>query len=130
MKSRHRHHRSKWAHCNTPEALRRRRAQLDARREEQAALLPPADYGPEPGDHIATVVILVGADAHEAHRLVLTAPSSGRCERQRATINGVPVAGGMTATEAAKWLREHLPRRPSQDALAEAQAIWRQEVAC
>ena len=126
MKRRRIHRRSKWAHCNSPEALRRRRAKLDARREELAALLPSADYGPEPGDHIATVVILVGSDAHEAHRLVLTAPSSGRCERNRAEIDSVPVPGGMTATEVARWLREALPRRPSRNAIAEAQAIWRQ----
>ena len=48
MKSRSRHHRSKWAHCNTPDALRRRRAKADARREAIAAALPPVYEGPAP----------------------------------------------------------------------------------
>lgn len=42
MKSRHSHRsakRSRWAHANTPEALRRRRAKIDARREAIAAAL-------------------------------------------------------------------------------------------
>lgn len=43
MQSHRRHHRSKWAHCNNPEALRRRRARNDARREALAATLPPIE---------------------------------------------------------------------------------------
>jgi predicted O-methyltransferase YrrM len=47
MQSRRRN-RSRWAHCNTPEAKRRRRAAADARREALAATLPPVPTGPEP----------------------------------------------------------------------------------
>ncbi|MBP7567631.1 MAG: hypothetical protein KA795_16655, partial [Burkholderiaceae bacterium] len=61
MKSRSRHHRSKWAHCNTPEAKRRRRAEADARREAICATLPPAYAGPEPLSRWQSVVVL---DAH------------------------------------------------------------------
>lgn len=39
MKSRHSHQaRNRWAHCNTPDALRRRRARADAKREALAAM--------------------------------------------------------------------------------------------
>ena len=58
MKSRSRHHRSKWAHCNTPEAKRRRRAEADARREAICATLPPAYAGPEPLSRWQSVVVL------------------------------------------------------------------------
>lgn len=52
MKSRRCNPRSKWAHVNTPDGLRRRRAKADARREAMAATLPPAYVPPAPGGHV------------------------------------------------------------------------------
>lgn len=69
MKSR-RHHRSRWAHCNTPEALRRRRAAADARREQMARELPPVYAGPEPMSLWQTVLVL-DARGEVEHRITL-----------------------------------------------------------
>jgi len=49
--------RSRWAHCNTPDALRRRRAANDARREALAATLLPVHDEPAPGELWQTVTV-------------------------------------------------------------------------
>lgn len=109
----HNHQRNRWAHCNTPAALRRRRALLDARREALAALLPPVPADPEPGS-VWCVVQIVGA-AGVLHSRTLYVPRRARCD-QHADADGRLV----TATELAQWLRGAVPKRPSYAVRAEA----------
>lgn len=107
MQSRTHHHpRNRWAHCNTPTALRRRRALLDARREVLAAELPPIPADPEPGS-VWCVVQVVGA-AGVLHSRTLYVPRRARCD-QHADEAGRLV----TATDLATWLRGAVPKRPS-----------------
>lgn len=114
------HHRSKWAHCNTPAALRRRRALLDARREAAAALLPPIPADPEPGS-VWCVVQIVGA-AGVLHSRTLYVPRRARCD-QHADADGRLV----TATELGQWLRGAIPKRPSYAERRELRAMeWRE----
>ncbi len=112
MKSRSRHHRSKWSHCNTPEAKRRRRAANDARREAIASTLPPAYAGPDPLSRWQSVVVL---DAHGEvmHRIDLYVPAgSARCDQHAGMVDGrrVPM---VTATEIGAKVRGWIAKRPS-----------------
>ena len=119
MKSRSRHHRSKWAHCNTPEAKRRRRAAADARREAICATLPPAYAGPEPLSRWQYVVVL---DAHGQvmHRVDLFVPadsSGARCDQHAAMIDGDRAL--MTATQIGAKVRGWIAKRPSTALIAD-----------
>lgn len=106
VKSRKHHHRSKWAHCNTPEALRRRRAAADAKREAIAATLPPAVTGPEPGTHWQRIVI------------DLYVPTQGRCDQHATMIDGQRV-GLLSATQIATLIRDRVRKRPSVALIAD-----------
>lgn len=107
MNSRRRHHkRSRWAHCNTPEALRRRKAKRDAEREAIAATLPPAYAPPEPLTHWQRIVI------------DLYVPTGGRCDQHAALIDGERV-GLLSATQIGALVREMIRKRPSVDLVAE-----------
>jgi len=101
-----RHNRSRWAHCNTPEAKRRRRAAADARREALAATLPPVPTGPEPLTLWQTITV---------HLYV---PTSGRCDQHAAVIDGDRV-GLLSATQIGVKVREAIRKRPSLDLLGE-----------
>lgn len=109
MKS-HRHHqstnRSRWAHCNTPEALRRRRAAADAKREAMAATLPPVYAGPAPLSEWQTIVI------------TLYVPTHGRCDQHAAVIDGERV-GLLSATEIGRRVAASIHKRPSDALLAD-----------
>lgn len=105
MQSR-RHNRSRWAHCNTPEAKRRRRAAADARREAMAATLPPVSTGPEPLALWQTITV---------HLYV---PTSGRCDQHAAVIDGERI-GLLSATQIGVKVREAIRKRPSLDLLGE-----------
>lgn len=102
-----RHHRSRWAHCNTPEALRSRRAAADARREVLAATLPPVPTGPEPLTLWQTLTV------------ELYVPTSGRCDQHAVVIDG-ELVGLLSATQIGVKVRELILKRPSVDVLAEA----------
>jgi hypothetical protein len=73
------------ARFNTPEALRRRRALMDARREALAASLPPIPADPTPGELWQRVVV------------ELYVPTSGRCDQHAVVIDGerVGLMGGI-----------------------------------
>ena len=76
--------RSRWAHCNTPEALRRRRAKADAHREAIAATLPPVPDDPAPLSRWQTVLVL-DSRGEVMHRIALHVPMPGhRCDQQAA----------------------------------------------
>lgn len=86
MKSSPRHQsRKQWAHCNTPEALRRRRALMDARREALASSLSPIPSDPTPGELWQRIVV------------ELYVPTSGRCDQHAVVIDGerVGLMGGI-----------------------------------
>ena len=102
-----RHNRSRWAHCNTPGALRRRKAAADARREALAATLPPVPTGPEPLTLWQTITVQ------------LYVPTSGRCDQHAVKIDGEAV-GLLSATEIGVKVRGLVLKRPSFDALADA----------
>ena len=106
MQSR-RPHRSRWAHCNTPSALRRRKAAADARRETLAATLPPVPTGPEPLTLWQTITVQ------------LYVPTSGRCDQHAVAIDGKEI-GLLSATEIGVKVRGLVLKRPSFDVLAEA----------
>lgn len=106
MQSR-RKHRSRWAHCNTPAALRRRRAAADAKREALAATLPPVPTGPEPLALWQTITVQ------------LYVPTSGRCDQHATVIDGERV-GLLSATQIGVKVREAIRKRPSVDLLADA----------
>ena len=109
MQSQRRHHRSKWSHCNTPDALRRRRAANDARREAIAAKLPPIPADPMPGDLWQTVTVQVYV------------PTSGRCDQHATVIDGERV-GMLSATEIGRRVAAALCKRPSFAMLAETRS--------
>lgn len=122
MKSRrHHHNRSRWAHCNTPEALRRRRAKADARREALAATLPPIDYGPVPLSEWQTVQVL-GSYGQVMHTIRLYVPTSGRCDQHAAEIDGAR-GGLLTATEIGRKVAGWVCKRPSVSMLAESRVL-------
>jgi hypothetical protein len=121
MKSPRRHHRPKrssWDHCNTPDALRRRRARADARREELAASLPPIDPGPQPLESWQTVQVL-DASGRVALRIDLVVPTWGRCDQHAAMIDGAQADRLLTATEVGRLVAAAIVKRPSRDMLAE-----------
>ena len=99
MKSRSTH-RSCWAHVNTPDGLRRRRAAADARREETAATMLPACTAPDPLSHWQRIVI------------DLYVPTSGRCDQHAVVIDGKRV-GLLSATQVGARLRDIVRKRPS-----------------
>ena len=103
----HRRNRSRWAHVNTPDGLRRRRAAADAKREALAASLPPAAEAPAPLTHWQRIVI------------DLYVPTSGRCDQHAAMIDGERV-GLLSATQIARQLRGRVRSRPSVSLLADA----------
>lgn len=117
MKSRRDNHkRSKWAHVNSPEGLRRRKAKADARREEIASRAPPAYAPPEPLTLWQSITI------------DLYVPTSGRCDQHAALINGERV-GLLSATQIATKLRGMIKPRPSLVLQAEIRREeWRDAV--
>jgi hypothetical protein len=124
MKSpRHRHRakRSRWAHANTPDALRRRHAAADARREALAATLPPVYTGPEPLSLWRTVQVLDG-NGCLLHSMALYVPTAGRCDQHAATVDDVRCDKMLTATEAGRIVAGWVPKRPSVAMLSE----WRE----
>lgn len=112
MQSRRRIHRSKWAHCNTPEAKRRRRAKADAIREEHAATLPPTPTGPEPLTLWQTITVQ------------LYVPTGGRCDQHAVAIDG-ELVGLLSATQIGVKVREAIRKRPSVALLADVRReLW------
>lgn len=113
MKTRSHHHRSKWAHCNTPESLRRRRAAADARRETIASTLPPAYAGPAPLSRWQSVVVLdaAGEVMHRIDLFVPTEAAGARCDQHAALIDGDRAL--MTATQIGAKVRGWIAKRPS-----------------
>ena len=115
MKSRRPHHpRSRWAHVNTPEGLRRRRAIADARREALAATLPPAYEPPQPLTTWQTITV------------TLLVPTCGRCDQHAVVIDGERV-GLLSATEIGRRVAAAIRKRPSVELQAE---IRRDEWGC
>lgn len=106
MQSR-RHNRSRWAHCNTPEAKIRRRAIADSRREAMSKTLPPVPTGPEPLTLWQTITV------------ELYVPTEGRCDQHAVLING-EIVGLLSATQIGVKVRDAIIKRPSMDAMAEA----------
>ena len=106
-----RDHRSRWAHANTPQAKRRRRAERDAKREAMAALLPPVPTGPEP------------LTLWQSFTIELYVPTHGRCDQHAVKVNGEEV-GLLSATQVSVLLREKILKRPSLDVLADARRDW------
>lgn len=114
MKSRRRNHRSKWAHVNSPEGLRRRRAIADAWREALAATLPPAYVPPQPLTTWQTITV------------TLLVPTCGRCDQHAVVIDGERV-GLLSATEIGRRVAAAVRKRPSHAVQAE---IRRDEWGC
>lgn len=114
MKSRHSHRsakRSRWAHANSPDALIRRKAKADARREAIAATLPPVDPGPQPLEPWQTVLVL-DARGEVMHRIALYVPTDGhRCDQHAAEVDGARML--LTATEIGAKVRGWIAKRPS-----------------
>jgi len=126
MKSRSRHHRAKrsrWAHCNTPDALRRRLAKADAEREALAALLPPVDPGPAPLSVWQTVQVL-GAHGQVMHTITLYVPTSGRCDQHAAETDGQRCEALLTATEVGRRVAAMICKRPSFAEQVQVRAEW------
>ena len=109
MKS-HRHHRSRWHHANTPDALIRRRAKNDARREAIALTLPPIEPDPEPLSVWQTVQLL---DAHGAvmHAITLRVPTAGRCDQHAGEVDGVRCDALVTATDVGRLVAGMICKR-------------------
>ena len=114
--------RSRWAHANTPEALRRRRAAADDRREALAAALPPIDHGPEPLSEWQTIQVL-GSNRQVMHTITLYVPTSGRCDQHAANIDGARADAVLTATEIGRMVAGWVCKRPSASMLAEDRAL-------
>jgi hypothetical protein len=115
MQSRRRN-RSRWAHVNTPDGLRRRKAAADARREAIASTLPPAYVPPEPSTMWQSI------------RIDLYVPTGGRCDQHAVVIDGERV-GLLSATQVGAKLRELIRKRPSVDLQAEIRRDeWAQAV--
>ena len=123
MKSRS-HHRSRWAHCNTPAARRRRRAAEDAAREARASTLPPVYAGPEPLSVWQTVKVLDAA-GNMQHTVELRVPTSGRCDQHAAEVDGRRLM--LTATEVGRLVAGWIAKRPSRELMAD---VRRKEWAC
>lgn len=105
MKTRSRN-RSRWAHVNSPEGLRRRRAIADARREALAATLPPAYEQPAPLTEWQTIT------------LTLLVPTCGRCDQHAVMIDGERI-GLLSATEIGRRVAAAVRKRPSVELQAE-----------
>jgi lactate dehydrogenase-like 2-hydroxyacid dehydrogenase len=103
MKSRT-HYRN--ARRNTPEALRRRSALQDARREAWAATLPPIEADPAPLSLWQTITV------------ELYVPTLGRCDQFAAVVNGERV-GLLGATEIGRAVARRVSKRPSYAIRAE-----------
>lgn len=111
MHSRKRTKPGQWSRANTPEALRRKRARADARREALAQTLPPAYAGPDPLSHWQTVTVHVYVPTH------------GRCDQHAVVIDGER-AGLLSATQIGVEVRKRIRPRPSTRTLAD----WRRDV--
>jgi hypothetical protein len=125
MKSRSRHQsakRSRWDHCNTPDALRRRRAKRDAKREALAATLPPIDPGPQPLDAWQTVQV-IDASGRVALSVQLLVPTHGRCDQHAALIDGAQAGKLLTATEVGRMIAAAIVKRPNRSVLSELQGL-------
>lgn len=121
MQSQRRYHRakrSKWAHCNTPDALRRRHAAADARREALAATLPPVYVGPEPLSLWQTVQVLDSAGRVQ-RTIALLVPTAGRCDQHAAMIDGARHDRMLTATDVGRMVAGMIHKRPSVALLSE-----------
>lgn len=119
MKSPHHHRqpkRSRWAHANTPDALRRRRAAADAKREALAADLPPVYAGPEPLSAWQTVQVLDSVGL-VVHTIALYVPTAGRCDQHAAEVDGARRL--VTATEVGRIVAGLIHKRPSTAVLAD-----------
>ena len=119
MKSPSRHQspkRSRWAHCNTPDGLRRRKAAADAKREALAADLPPVYAGPEPLSAWQTVQVLDSA-GRVAHTIALYVPTTGRCDQHAAEVDGARRL--VTATDVGRIVAGLIHKRPSTAVLAD-----------
>ena len=119
MKSPTRHHRptrSRWAHVNTLDGLRRRRAAADARRETLVADLPPTCTGPEPLSVWQTVQVLDAA-GRVTYSLALFVPTDGRCDQHAAEVSGIRQL--ITATGVGRLVAAQIQKRPSTALLAE-----------
>lgn len=131
MKSPRRHHsakRSRWAKANTPDAIRRRRAAADAKREAICATLLPAYEPPAPMTLWQEVIIRDGSGEVQ-HRIALYVPTAGRCDQWAAEVDGVRVPM-MTATDAGATVRGWIAKRPSVSVQAEIRRDeWRAAVA-
>jgi hypothetical protein len=121
MKSR-RPHRSRWAHCNTPAAIRRRVADAYAKREAMAADLPPVYAGPDPLSAWQTVQVL-DSRGNVVHTIALFVPVSGRCDQHAAEVDGSRADHMLTATDIGRMVAGWIAKRPST-ALMEC---WRRE---
>lgn len=104
---------------NAPDALRRRRAKADARREAWSATLPPIPPDPEPLSVWRTVEIR-DRSGDLLHRIVLYVPTSGRCDQWAAEIDGERCERMMTATSAGRRVAGMISKRPSLAMLDEA----------
>lgn len=111
MKSR-RCKRSRFGAFNAPEALRRRKAAADARREALVADLPPAYAGPDPLSAWQTVQVLDAA-GNVMHSIALYVPTSGRCDQHAAEIDGARADQMLTATDIGRMVAGWIAKRPS-----------------
>ncbi|HRI16882.1 MAG TPA: hypothetical protein PL196_00010 [Burkholderiaceae bacterium] len=108
MQSR-RPYRSRWHHCNTPEALRRRRAAADAKREAMAATAPPINE-------------LQPLTVWQRIEVVLYVPTSGRCDQHAVEIDGERV-GLLSASQIGVKVREMVRKRPSVESMEESRRV-------
>ncbi len=109
FKSRKRIKRGRWD--NSPEGIRRRNAEADAKREALAASLPPVPDDPVPMSVWQTVLVL---DAHGEvmHSIVLRVPMPGfRCDQHAAEVDGRREL--LTATAAGRLVAGWIAPRPS-----------------
>lgn len=112
---------NRWAKANAPDAIIRRRAAADAKREALAAELPPLPAEPEPLSMWQTVLVL---DAHGGvmHRIELRVPTRGtRCDQHAAEVDGVRRL--MNATQVGLAVAGMIAKRPSFEARASAQSL-------
>lgn len=119
MKSPRHHHRpkrSRWAHVNAPDGLRRRKAAADAKREAMATDLPPVYTGPAPLSAWQTVQVLDAA-GRVVHTIALYVPTAGRCDQHAAEVDGARRL--VTATEVGRIVAGLIHKRPSTAVLAE-----------
>jgi hypothetical protein len=125
MKSRRRP-RGRWAAANSPDALRRRKATQDARREALALTLPPVPTGPEPLSVWQRVQVLDGA-GEVLHTITLYVPTQGRCDQHAAEIDGQRCEAMLTATEIGRRVAAMIYKRPSLALQAQDRAIYSAE---